>query len=181
MKKNDDEFLDGMKAYNFEFIKNYPKKIESEIKDIESKAMNLLAIDGVFITLIITMVFSSLPKIIEKIPDWLIPIFNGLVTMYLLHFIIVAISSIMCFRIKKYDYYDEYILKDKIISKNIKELSKSIKEEVEFEIALDIIEKNKIQLVKKRGCVEIGLHSFLIGVIILSAILILSMFFVFIK
>ena len=56
--KNNDEFLDGIKAYNFNFIKNYPDKIELEIKEIESKAMNLLAIDGVFITLIITLLFS---------------------------------------------------------------------------------------------------------------------------
>ncbi len=110
--KNNDEFLDGIKTYNFNFIKNYPDKIELEIKEIESKAMNLLAIDGVFITLIITLLFSSLPQILEKLPEWSLPIFNGLIIVYLLHFIVVGVSSIRCFRIKKYDYFDEYIIKE---------------------------------------------------------------------
>ena len=178
--KNNDEFIDGIKAYNFNFIKNYPDKIELEIKEIESKAMNLLAIDGVFITLIITLLFSSLPQIIEKLPDWSLPIFNGLLIFYLLPFIVVGISSIRCFRIKKYDYFDEYIIKNKIISKEIKEISNSTKEEVEFEMALDIIEKNKIHLAKKQGCVEIGLYSFLFGMVILSVILILCVFLLFV-
>ena len=181
MKIDNDEFIEGLKAYNFNFIKNYPEKIESEIKDIESKAIKLLAIDGVFITLIITTIFSSMPQIIEKIPEWLLSIFNFLVIIYLLHFIIVGISSIMCFRIETYDYFDEILLKDKIISYDIKEISESTKEQVEFENALRIVEKNKLQLVKKRGCVEMGLHCFLCGIITLSIILILCMFFVFIK
>ena len=54
------------------------------------------------------------------------------------------------------------------------------KEEVEFEMALDIIEKNKIQLAKKQGCVEIGLYSFLFGMVILSVILILCVFLLFV-
>ena len=179
--KNNEEFLDGIKAYNFNFIKNYPEKIELEIKEIESKAMNLLAIDGVFITLIITLIFSSIQQMIEKLPDWSLPIVNGLIIMYLLHFIVVGISSIKCFRIKKYDYFDEYLIKNKIVSKEIKEISKLTKEEVEFENALKIIEKNKIQLVKKQCCVDIALYSFLWGMVILSAILVLSVFPLFIN
>ena len=70
MKIDDDEFLDGIKAHNFNFIKNYPEKIESEIKYIESKAMKLLTLGGVFITLIITITSTSIPLIIEKIPEW---------------------------------------------------------------------------------------------------------------
>ena len=178
--KNNDE-LDGIKAYNFNFIKNYPDKIELEIKEIESKAMNLLAIDGVFITLIITLLFSSLPQILEKLPGWSLPIFNGLIILYLLHFIIVGLSSIMCFRIKKYDYFDEYLLKDKVVSKEIKDISNSTKDEVEFEIALNLIKKNKIQLAKKQGCVDRGLYSFLSGMVILSVILVLCVFILFIN
>ena len=87
----------------------------------------------------------------------------------------------MCFRIKKYDYFDEYLLKDKVVSKEIKEISNLTKEEAEFEIALNIIKKNKIQLVKKQGCVDRGLYSFLSGMVILSVILVLCVFLLFIN
>ncbi len=54
-------------------------------------------------------------------------------------------------------------------------------EEVEFEIALKIIEKNKISLAKKQGCVDIALYSFLSGMVILSVILVLCVFLLFIN
>ena len=101
MRNNDKELLNGIKQYNFNFIKNYPEKLETEIKDIESKAMNLLMIDGVFITLIITIVFSSTPILIDKIPRLALQILIFLVICYTLHFIPVAIFSIKCFRVKK--------------------------------------------------------------------------------
>lgn len=181
MKNNDNELLKGIKQYNFNFIKNYPEKLESEIKDIESKAMNLLMIDGVFITLIITIVFSLTPILIDKIPRLVLQILIFLVTGYTLHFIVVAIFSIKCFRVKKYDYFDSVILKNKNqFPEHIQELSESTLEKSEFEIALDIIKENKISLVKKQGFVDIALNSFIIGVIILSLILILCISLIFI-
>lgn len=181
MENNDNELLKGIKQYNFNFIKNYPEKLEYEIKDIESKAMNLLMIDGVFITLIITIVFSSLPTLIDKIPKLALPILNILIIFYTLHFIAVAIFSIKCFRVKKYDYFDSVILKNKNqLPKHISDLPESTMEESEFEIALDIIEENKLSLVKKQGFVENAMHSFMIGVMTLSAILIFCIFFIFI-
>ena len=180
MKNNNNEHLNGIKQYNFNFIKNYPEKLETEIKDIESKAMNLLMIDGVFITLIITIVFSSTPILIDKIPRLALQILIFLVICYTLHFITVAIFSIKCFRVKKYDYFDSVILKNKNqLPEHIQDLSESTMEKSEFKIALDIIEKNKISLVKKQGFVDIALNSFFIGVIILSVILIFCTAFIF--
>ena len=85
MKNNNNEHLNGIKQYNFNFIKNYPEKLEEEIKDIESKAMNLLMIDGVFITLIITIVFSSTPILIDKIPRLALQILIFLVICYTMY------------------------------------------------------------------------------------------------
>ena len=180
MKLND-EYIDGLKAYNYNFIKKYPKKIELEIKETESKTMNLLAIDGVFITLINTIIFSSIHQMIEKLPKWFLPIFCGLIIFYSLLFMLIGIYSIMCFRIKKYDYFDEDIIKNKIVSKEMKEISKLTKEEVEFDNALKIIEKNKIQLIKKQGYINNALYLFLFGVVMLSVILVLCIFSLFIN
>lgn len=179
MKNDNNELLKGIKQYNFNFIKNYPEKLESEIKDIESKAMNLLMIDGVFITLIITIIFSSSPILIDKIPKITLPILNFLVIFYILHFIVVAIFSIKCFRVKKFDYFESVILKNQNqLPEQISDLSESTMENSEFEISLDIIKENKISLVKKQGFVDMALNSFFIGVITLSAILIFYIFFI---
>lgn len=180
MENDDNELLKGIKQYNFNFIKDYPDKLESEIKDMDSKALNLLTLDGAFLTIIITILFSSAEQLIDKIPRTLFPLLTFLVITYTLHFIVVAIFSIKCIRVKKYDYFDSVILKNKNqLPKHIPDLPDSTKEQTEFEIALDIIEENKLLLVKKQGFVEIAAHSFLIGIITLSAILILCIFFIF--
>ena len=62
MKIDDNEFLEGIKHIISVLLKIILKKLNQK-SNTESKAMNLLTLDGVFITLIITISFSSMPSI----------------------------------------------------------------------------------------------------------------------
>lgn len=63
-------FEEAKNRYNYKFIIEYPEKLETEINNINSNAIKFIAIEGAFITLIITIFFNSLTSNVSAINGW---------------------------------------------------------------------------------------------------------------
>lgn len=189
MENNDSEYSDELfddarNKYNYNFIVNYPEKLESEIKNIDSNAIKFIAIEGAFIALIITIFFNSLVNHVDKLSDWLMLVLLILFNLYFAYAIGSVYYLIKCILVEKYDYY-EFILNEELdknslsftydpieTSENAKEFSESY---TEFMKSLKFIAEHKKSLITKRSYFENATKLFILCIIIIFIISFISL------